>query len=89
MDAGENTGMSLEDLLLSTGEMEYMGKLIRHCARDKAGLSPEKMLDVVVHPLLDELELYIKREVSSPQDAVQLKAVVHQWISSRFDGPNI
>ena len=89
MAEDENMGMSLEDILLSTGEMEHMERLIRHYARDKVGLTPKEMLDTVIHPLLDELEAYIKCESSSPQDAVQLKAAVHQWISSRFDAPDI
>lgn len=79
-------GMSLEDILLTTGEMEHMEELIRHFAQDKSGIGPQEMLDSVIHPLLDELEEYIRTEVSAPQDAEHLKAVVHQWIVCRLDG---
>ncbi len=82
--ATENTGMALEDVLLRTGEMDHMEILLRHCACDKPGLSPQKMLETVIHPLLDELEEYILSEVSATQDPVYLKAVVHQWIASRI-----
>ncbi|WAI02147.1 hypothetical protein [Methanogenium organophilum] len=85
MVSGENTGMSLEDVLILTGEMEHMEELIRLSARDKSGFSPQEMLDSVIHPMLDELEMYIKNEASVPQDVGRLKALVHQWITSRMD----
>ena len=78
--------MALEDVLLRTGEMEHMEKLLRHFARDKPGLGPQGMLETVIHPLLDELERYIVREVSATEDPVHLKALVHDWIASRLDG---
>ena len=78
--------MALEDVLLRTGEMEHMEKLLRHCARGKQGLGPQEMLETVIHPLLDELERYIVREVSATGDPVHLKALVHNWIASRLDG---
>ncbi|MDE4908115.1 hypothetical protein L0665_05770 [Methanogenium marinum] len=81
----ENTGMALEDILLRTGEMDHMEKLIRHRARNKSGLSPQDMLETVIHPLLDELEQHVIAEVSATEDPVHLKAVVHQWIVSRMD----
>lgn len=85
MAPGENTRLSLEEILLLTDEMEHMEQLLRHCARDKSGLSPQEMLETVVHPLLDELEMHIRSEVSVWQDTTHLKAVVHQWIASRLD----
>ncbi|GAB7014834.1 hypothetical protein [Methanogenium cariaci] len=85
LTSGENTEMALEDILLRTGEMEHMERLLRHCARDKLGLGPQEMLKTVIHPLLDELELHIISEVSATEDAVQLKAVVHRWIASRLN----
>lgn len=84
MTAGENAGMSLEEILLLTGEMDHMKELLQHYARDKPGISPQEMLESVIHPLLDELENYIKSEASAPQDADHLKAVVHRWIECRF-----
>ncbi len=86
LTSGENTRMALEDVLLRTGEMEHMEKLLRHCARDKQGLGPKEVLETVVHPLLDELERYIVCEVSVVEDPVHLKALVHDWIASRLDG---
>lgn len=81
----ERTGLSLEDILLATGEMEHMEKLIIQSARGKSGISPQEMLDCVIHPLLDELEEYIRVEVSVPGDVECLRVVVHQWIASRVD----
>ena len=86
MSAGERTGMSLEDILLATGEMEHMQELILHSARGKSGISPQEMLDSVIHPLLDDLEEYIRTEVSSPQDMECLRAAVHRWIACRLGG---
>ena len=82
----ENVGMALETVLLRTGEMDHMETLLRHYASDKSGLGAQEMLETVIHPLLDELEQHIVSEVSAPQDIVQLKAVIHQWIASRIDG---
>ena len=84
MDLGEHTGMSLEEILMVTGEMDHMEKLIRHCARDKSGFGPKEMLDSVIHPLLDDLEEYIRSEIPVPDDVEHLKTVVHQWITSRL-----
>ncbi|WFN33812.1 hypothetical protein L1S32_08150 [Methanogenium sp. S4BF] len=86
MATGENTGMDLEAILLLTGEMDHMKELLHHYARDKSGISPQEMLECVIHPLLDELEDYLKSEVSAPQDAEYLKAVVHRWIDARLNG---
>lgn len=86
MASGENAGMALEEILLVTGEMDHMNELLHHYARDKSGIGPQEMLDTVIHPLLDELEGYIRSEVSAPQDTEYLKMVVHRWIESRLNG---
>ncbi len=86
MTSDENAGMSLEEILIVTGEMDHMNKLLQHRASDKSGVSPQEMLDTVIHPLLDELEDYIRSEVSVPQDTVYLKMVVDRWIRSRLNG---
>ena len=85
MATAENTGMALEDILLRTGEMDHLETLLRYCARDKPGLSPQDILETVIHPLLDELEEFVIAEVSAAEDPVHLKEVVHQWIASRMD----
>jgi len=84
--AGERTGMSLEDILLATGEMEHMEELILLSAQGKSGIGPQEMLDSVIHPLLDDLEKYIRAEVSAPQDMECLRAAVRRWIASRMNG---
>ena len=85
MASGKNNKMALEEILLVTGEMDHMNELLRHYARDKSGIRPQEMLDTVIHPLLDELENYIRSEVSAPEDTAYLKRVVHQWIESRMN----
>ena len=84
MTSGENTCLSLEEILILTGEMEHMEELLRHCAREKSGLGPQEMIDTVIHPILDELEDHIRSEVSVPKDPESLKSVVSQWITSRL-----
>jgi hypothetical protein len=84
MTSNENNKMALEEILLVTGEMDYLNELLQHYARNKSGIGAQEMLDTVIHPLLDELETYIRSEVSAPQDTAYLKRVVHQWIASRM-----
>ena len=85
MTSDEDSGMALEEILIVTGEMEHMNKLLQHYACDKSGLSPQEMLNTVIHPLLDELEDYIRSEVSDPQNVAYLKMVVDRWIQSRLN----
>ena len=85
MTSDENAGMALENILIVTGEMDHMNELLKHNAREKSGLSAQEMIDTVINPLLDELEDYIRSEVSAPQDTDFLKTVVHEWIRSKLN----
>ena len=86
VSGGKRTGMSLEDILLATGEMEHMEELILQSAEGKSGIGHQEMLDSVIHPLLDDLEEYIRTGVSAPQDMECLREAVHRWIACRLDG---
>jgi len=80
----EENGKNLNDILESVDETRHLSKLIEHRSKDMKGATAGEILNKVIHPTLDDLELYLRYYAKPGLSNEELKELVHGWIEAQM-----
>lgn len=80
----ENGSKNLNDILESIDEIEHLSELIKHRSRNMRGATADEILNKVIHPTLDDLELYLRYYGKPDISDSELKDLVHKWIEAQM-----
>jgi hypothetical protein len=75
---------NLEDILLSTGEMGHMEKLLLFRSSAMKDASADKILNEVIHPTLEDLEFFLRYYVVRDYSEERLKEIISEWIDAQM-----
>ncbi|EHQ37051.1 hypothetical protein [Methanoplanus limicola] len=75
---------NLEDILLSTGEMGHMEKLLLFRSSAMKDASADKILNEVIHPTLEDLEFFLRYYVVRDYSEKRLKEIISEWIDAQI-----
>ena len=75
---------NLNDILESVDEVKHLSVLICHRSRDMKGASADEILKNVIHPTLDDLELYLRYYGRSDSSHEEIKKIVNEWIEAQM-----
>ena len=75
---------NLEDILLLTGEMGHMEELLLHRSSGMKDASADKILNEVIHPTLEDLELFLHYYVMRDYSDKRLKEIISEWIDAQM-----
>ena len=79
-----NGSRNLNDILESIDEIGHLSELIKHRSRNMRGATAEEILKEVIHPTLDDLELYLRYYGKPDIPDNELKNLVHSWIEAQM-----
>lgn len=80
----EKNGKKLEDILESIDETRHLSELMEHRSRDMKGATANEILNKIIHPTLDDLELYLRYYAKPGLSNEELKELVHNWIEAQM-----
>lgn len=80
----ENSNKTLNDILESIDEVSHLSVLIKHRSRNMRGATADEILKEVIHPTLDDLELYLRYYGKPGISNEELKELVHGWIEAQM-----
>ena len=75
---------NLEDILLSTGELSHMEVLLLHRSSDMKDASADKILNEVIHPTLEDLDLFLHSYRVRDYSEKRLKEIISDWIDAQM-----
>ena len=80
----ENERKNLNDILESINEIEHLSVLLKHRSRNMRGATADEILNKVIHPTLDDLELYLRYYGKHDLSESELKDLVDKWIEAQM-----
>ncbi|MBN1431899.1 MAG: hypothetical protein JW931_03920 [Methanomicrobiaceae archaeon] len=80
----EDKNKTLNEILESIDEVAHLSDLIKHRSRDMRGASATEIMNKVIHPTLDDLELYLRYYGNPSLSSAELKKLVHEWIEAQM-----
>ena len=81
---GYTFGLTLQDLIEGTGELEHLNTLVLRHLEEEGGFSGKEEYFTLVHPLLDELELHLRERLSPDMSIEEVKQIIHDWIEAKL-----
>ncbi len=80
----EEKGKTLNEILESIDELDHLSALVMYRSRDMKGATADEILQKVIHPTLDDLELYLRYYGRPGIPDEELKKIVHGWIEAQM-----
>ena len=80
----EENNRNLNEILESVDEIRHLSELIKHRSKDMKGATADEILNKVIHPTLDDLELYLRYYGKHGISEIELKDLVHAWIEAQM-----
>jgi hypothetical protein len=80
----EDSNRNLNEILESVDEIRHLSELIKHRSKDMKGATADEILNKVIHPTLDDLELYLRYYGKPGISERELKDLVHAWIEAQM-----
>jgi hypothetical protein len=82
--------ISLENVLEETGELDHLYRLVElkrqsvSIEAENRGELAEKMFVLVINPLLEELEVYLRGAMQPGMEVPEVKVLVSDWIDTQM-----
>jgi hypothetical protein len=80
----ENGNGNLNDILESVDEIGHLSELIEYRSKNMKGAAADEILNKVIHPTLDDLELYLRYYGNPGMSKRELKDIIHDWIEAQM-----
>lgn len=80
----EKRDRTLNEILESIDEMDHLATLLQYRSRDMKGATVDEILNKVIHPTLDDLELYLRYYLKPDCSEEELKQIVSGWIDAQM-----
>ena len=78
-------GLTLQDLIEGTGELEHLNILVLKHLEDVGGFNGKDEYFTLVHPLLDALEKHLRERLSPDMSLEEVKQIIHDWIEAELN----
>jgi hypothetical protein len=83
-DPHHPAGMTLDDVIDVTGELEHLNELVLLSLEKSGGFSCTESYFSVVQPLLDLLEVELRIRCTSGMTQQQVKLIIQDWIDEEI-----
>ena len=80
----EDSNRNLNEILESIDEIRHLSESIEYRSKDMKGATADEILNKVIHPTLDDLELYLRYYGKPGISEGELKDLVHAWIEAQM-----
>jgi hypothetical protein len=83
-DMHHPSGMTLEDVIDVTGELEHLNELVVLSLEKSGGFTCTESYFSIVQPLLDLLEVELRVRCTSGMTQQQVKLIIQDWIDEEI-----
>lgn len=82
----EKTGLTLEEIMTRTGELEHLNELVLLHIERTGGFTTTAAYFIQITPILDKLECEIRNRTREGITQDEMKEIIHAWIDRELSG---